>query len=75
MIINVEKTKTMVISTKREQTRSIDNLNFNLFMNNLKSALVTEQKPLGILVTNTLNWKNMLTMYYCFKKTEIIHGS
>ena len=57
MIINVEKTKAMVISTKQKQTRSIDNFNLiNLIMNNSKLKIVTEQKPLGILVTNTLNW-------------------
>ena len=32
MIINVEKTKAMVISTKQKQTRSIDNFNLNLIM-------------------------------------------
>ena len=46
----------MVISTKQKQTRSIDNFNLNLIMNNLKLKIVTEQKLLGILVTNTLNW-------------------
>ena len=56
MIINVEKTKAMVISTKQKQTRSIDNFNLNLIMNNSKLKIVTEQKLLGILVTNTLNW-------------------
>ena len=43
MIINVEKTKAMVISTKQKETRSIDNFNLNLFVNNSKSELVTEQ--------------------------------
>ena len=56
MIINVEKTKAMVISTKQKQTRSIENFNLNLFLNDSKLKLVTEQKLLGILVTNTLNW-------------------
>ena len=36
MIINVEKTKAMVIPTNQKQTRYIDNLNFDLFMNNSK---------------------------------------
>ena len=52
----MEKTKGMVISTKQKQTRSIDNFNLNLIMNNSKFKIVTEQKHLGILVTNTLNW-------------------
>ena len=56
MIINVEKIKAIVISTKRKQTRCIDNLNPNLFMNNSKLELVTKQKLLGILVTDTLKW-------------------
>ena len=43
MIINVEKTEAMVISTKQKETRSIDNFNLNLFVNNSKSELVTEQ--------------------------------
>ena len=46
----------LVISTKQKQARSIDNLNLNLIMNNSKLEIVTEQKHLGILVTNTLNW-------------------
>ena len=46
----------MVISTRQKQTRSIDNCNLNLIMNNSKLEIVTEQKLLGILVTNTLNW-------------------
>ena len=48
MIINVEKTKAMVISTKQKQTRSIENFNLNLFMNDSKLELVTEQQLLGI---------------------------
>ena len=43
MIINVEKTKALVISTKQKETRSIDNFNLNLFVNNSNSELVTEQ--------------------------------
>ena len=78
---NVEKTKAMVISTKQKQTRSIDNFNLNLIMNNSKLEIVTEQKLLGILVTNTLNW-NKHVIHVCKKiskgiftlKTEIIHG-
>ena len=45
-----------MISTKQKQTRSIDNFDLNLILNNSKLKIVTEQKLLGILVTNTLNW-------------------
>ena len=39
IIINVEKTKAVVISTKQKQTKSIDNFNLNLIMNNSKLSL------------------------------------
>ena len=43
MIINVEKTKAMVISTKQKQTRYIDNFYLNLFMNNSKLENVSRK--------------------------------
>ena len=56
----------MVISTKQKQTRCIDNIDLNLFMNNANLELVTKQKRLGILVTNTLNW-NKIVDHVCKK--------
>ena len=78
----MEKTKAMVISTKQKQTRSIDNFNLNHIMNNSTLEIVTEQKHLGILVIDTLNW-NKHADHVCKKiskgisalKKQIIHGS
>ena len=54
MIINTEKTKVMLITTR--QRRSIINEDLNLSLNNIQLLTVSNEKVLGVQIDNNLSW-------------------
>ena len=54
MVINMDKTKTMIVTTKQKQARIDDSLHITLFDKPL--SLVSSEKVLGVQVDNNLSW-------------------
>ena len=54
MIINTEKTKVMLVTTR--QRRSIINEDLNLSLNNIQLLTVSNEKVLGVQIDNNLSW-------------------
>ena len=54
VIINTEKTKVMLVTTR--QRRSIINENLNLSLNNIQLLTVSNEKVLGVQIDNNLSW-------------------
>ena len=69
MAVNSLKTKVMLITTKRKQQNTCDNIDVKLSGENLE--VVDEAKLLGIQVDNNLSWKPQVT-HVCRKVTKHI---
>ena len=54
MVINMDKTKTMIVTTKQKRARIDDSLHITLFDKPL--SLVSSEKVLGVQVDNNLSW-------------------
>ena len=54
MIINTEKTKVMLVTTRQRRSRIDDNLNLSL--NDIQLLTVSNEKVLGVQVDNNLTW-------------------
>ena len=56
MIINIEKTKAMLVTTRQRRTRIDDNLNLSL--NDEQLLTVSNEKVLGVQIDNNLLWRD-----------------
>ena len=54
MVLNPEKTKCMVVTTR--QKHQLENLKLNLIVNNHSIEQVTEHRHLGVTIDENLNW-------------------
>ena len=54
MIINTEKTKVMLVTTRQRRTRVNDDLNLSL--NDIQLLTISNEKVLGVQIDNNLSW-------------------
>ena len=57
MVINIDKTKAILINTRQRRSR-IDN-NIQISLNNVQLINVEREKVLGVEIDNNLLWGNM----------------
>lgn len=59
MVINIDKTKTMLVTTRQRRNRIDGNLSLSL--NNVQLLTVTNDKVLGVHIDNNLSWDEQVS--------------
>lgn len=54
MVINIDKTKAMLITTRQKRSRI--NGNLQIYLNNTQVSTVSNEKVLGVVIDNNLTW-------------------
>lgn len=55
MVINTDKTKAMIITTRQRRSRIDDNI--QIFLNDIQLSTVSNEKVLGVQIDNNLSWR------------------